>query len=652
EEATAEIRQKLHAIENPVLLEHATKEGFKKFVTEIRSMISKRPDERTPYEHQVASLASRQFDTHPDKLSEWLSEEQEAERQALLERLARFDSLKPEPLPTVKFVASDVGPIAPPTFIPDDPDKAPIAPGPPTILSAEPMEIVAPPEALQSTGRRTALARWITDPTNPMTARVIVNRVWQQHFGQGLAPTTSDFGHLGQPPSHPELLDWLASRFMEDGWSLKKLHRRILTSATYRQISSRPADDRLAELDPSNTLLRRMNPRRLSGEEITDAMLSASGELTKQKRAIYKPVRRNRIDPLLSLFDMPDRIRSSGSRHQTVTSTQALLLANGEWTHQRATAIADRLAAANDTDLVRAVYQKLYGRQPKPLELEMANRFLSSFRDITPDVSTPWVDAELSEMPGTGGQAIVVSPDSSLRVSRPYSAALPDSDFTIEAVVMLRSLYKDASVRTIAAHWTGNQSHPGWSFGVTSTKSRYQPRNLILQLVGTADDGELHYEVIPSDLRPELNRPYYLAVSVRLSDTSNEGITFYMQDLSRDDSELQIAHVAHEVNHDIRPNDPPSIGGRMGTHVWDGLIDRIQIHGAALSDNELRGEKSPHQIVDWAFEDAGQLGYDSSGNANHAVVAAGKTGTKTPQDPARAALIHALLNSNELIYVD
>ncbi|HUG68809.1 MAG TPA: DUF1553 domain-containing protein, partial [Pirellulaceae bacterium] len=350
--------------------------------------------------------------------------------------------------------------------------------------------------------------------------------------------------------------------------------------------------------------------------------------------------------------DMPDRIRSSGSRHQTTTSTQALLLANGEWSHQRATAMAGRFAAADDGDIVRSVHETLFGRQAKPLELDMANRFLADYREITPDESPTSAGPEVTKIPGTEGNALDVSPDNLLQVTLPSSESLPDGDFTIEAVVMLRSLYKDASVRTIAAHWDGSQTHPGWSFGVTSTKSRYKPRNLILQIVGKADDGELHYEVIPSDLRPELNKPYYLAASVKLSDTSTQGITFYMKDLSREDSELQTAHVAHEVNREFRPNIPLSVGGRLGTHVWDGLIDRIQVHNAALSADEIRTEKSPHQIVDWTFEDADDLGHDSSSHAHHATVSVGKPGTKTQSDHARVALIHALLNSNELIYVD
>jgi mono/diheme cytochrome c family protein len=385
EQATEQIRARLHEIESPALLAHASREGVDKFTKEIQGMIAARRSERSPYEHQIASLASNQFDLHPDKLSEWLDEETEAERQQLRRQLAEFDHLKPQPLPTLKFVASDVGPVAPTTIIPGTGDDAPVAPGFPEIVSDGPAEIPQLPEALQSTGRRTALARWITDPDNPLTARVIVNRVWQQHFGRGLVETCSDFGQLGTPPSHPELLDWLAQRFMADGWSLKRLHRLILTSATYQQSSTRKMDQQLATIDPQNVLLWRMNPRRLAGEEIHDAILAATGELSSDKRAIYQPVKRNKLDPLLAAFDFPDRVRSEGERHQTTTSPQALLLMNDPWLHERAKVMAEQIGATDVETLVQSATRRLYSRAATPRELEHARTFCDEYQAHVPD---------------------------------------------------------------------------------------------------------------------------------------------------------------------------------------------------------------------------------------------------------------------------
>ncbi|TWU21619.1 Planctomycete cytochrome C [Novipirellula galeiformis] len=657
EAATSEIRERLREIEYPVAIQHATREKADKFIAEIKAMIHKQPHERTPYEHQIASLAERQFDLPYDKLSKWLSEEQEQERQALHKKLAEFDAIKPEPLPAIDFVASDVGPVAPETFIPDASDKTPIAPGFITLLDDGDAEITSPPASLRSTGRRTALADWIASPENPLTARVIVNRVWQQHFGVGLVETSSDFGQLGVPPTHPLLLDWLASRFIEDGWSLKKLHRRILLSATYRQTSQRPIDEALSAADPHNELLWRMNPRRLSGEEITDAVLTASGELNSAKRAIYKTVRRNSPDPLLAAFDAPDRMRSVGKRHRTTTSPQALLLSNGSWSHDRATAIVRRIANRGDDELLIAnAYEALFSRQPSQDEVQMALEFLEHYAGETPEDPGPKIETLVS-MPKVAGHAIDLKPGGPMRVSLATSKELPDGDFTVEAVVLLRSLYENANVRTIVGHWNGNRTGAGWSLGVTSAKSSYKPRNLILQLVGKTATGEaLHYEVVASNLRPELNKPYYVAASVKLDDTSENGITFYLKDLSVKDAKLQVAHAKHTVTKGIRPNNDLTIGDRFGQHQWDGLIDSIRIEAKARDLTKVAqadsAEGLPNYVTDWQFEDKESIGFDSSGHQHHASTSINESDVASPRTRARIALVHALLNSNEFIYID
>ena len=654
EAATEDIRKELHEIESGPLLQHATREGFDKFIVEIRKMISKRVVDRTPYEQQIASLAARQFDLHPDKLPEWLDEKTEARRQELRKRLAEYDSMKPAPLPTQPFVATDVGPQAPPTYVGDDAENKAVEPGFLTILADKPATITPTPTALQTTGRRSALARWLTGPKNPLTARVMVNRIWQQHFGKGLVETASDFGHLGQPPSHPELLDWLASRFIEDGWSIKSIHRRILTSAAYRQTSLRAPDEKLQRIDPTNKLIWRVNPRRLTGEELIDTVLTASGELKSKKRAVYKTIRRNKLDPVMALFDYPDRIRSVGKRHQTTTSMQALLLTNGSWANERAAAMAGKLAGQSDADFVRDAYLPLLSREPSAEELSQATQFLQAYAALSPDETAKGAESLLVKMPGTGNQAVNFQAKKLPKLTARPSDSFPDGDFTIEAVVLLRSLYPDASVRTIAAHWDNNHRHVGWSFGVTSTKSAYKPRNLILQLIGNTNDDQEphHYEVVASNLRPELNKPYYLAASVSLRDTSEKGITFYMKDLSRKDSVMQTAKVPHEVVEGIRSNINLSIGGRLGHHSWDGPIDWVRLHNRALLAEEIADSTAGKPVGDWQFESADQLGYDTSEYANHLSVQSGDLQLKTPRDYARIALIHTLLNSNELLYVD
>jgi hypothetical protein len=660
ERATGDIRRRLDAIERPILLEHAKGEKPTMFPPEIQAMIAKWPEERTPYEQQIATLASRQFTLQPEKLHEHLDEAAAAERKHLLEQLAASQSLEPQPLPTQPFVATDVGPEAPVTRIPDDRTKTPIDPGFLTLLDSAAAVIEPPPPALRTTGRRAALARWIASPDNPLTARVIVNRVWQQHFGRGLSASASDFGHLGQPPSHPELLDWLASWFIREGWSLKKLHRLILTSATFRQASDRDPDDHITRVDPENKLLWRVNPRRLSGEELTDTICATADAVAAdktQQRAIYRPVRRNNPDPLLAAFDLPDRIQSAGERHRTTTPMQALLLANGDWAHEQARGIARRLQSLPESDFVATLHRRLYGREADEQEVRDATAFMAAYEAITPADRGRSEAEQLVAVPGIvegpAARAVALSPEGPLTIDLPEVACLPAADFTVRAVVLLRSLYEDAKVRTIAATWSGDPKQPGWSLGVTSTKSRYEPRNLILQLVGQTEDADnIHYEVVPSNLRLELDRPYFVAVSVDLDDLSDRGITFFVRDLSAPDAPLQTASVAHEVNRFIQDGGPLRLGTRADKQAWDGLVGRLRLDAARLSAAEIEAGDSREAVLDWRFDDPAVLGHDASGHGHHAHVAVGAIDRLSPREQARAALVHALLNDNELIYLD
>jgi hypothetical protein len=660
EQATADLRRRLDAIERPLLFQHAKGQQPKMFPPEIQTMIAKRPEDRTPYEHQIATLAARQFTFQPEKLEEHLDEAAAAERKQLLGQLAAYDSLKPKPLPVQAFVAGDVGPQAPLTRIPDDRTKTPIDPGFLTLLDADAAVIEPPPAALASTGRRTALARWIASEENPLTARVIVNRVWQQHFGRGLSASASDFGHLGQAPTHPELLDWLASWFIREGWSIKKLHRLILTSATFRQTSARDPDEQITSIDPENKLLWRVKPRRLSGEEITDTIAATAGRISigkTRRRAIYTPVQRNRPDPLLAAFDLPDRIQSAGERHRTTTPMQALLLANSDWAHEQARVIARQLAPLPDEVFVAMLHRQLFGRVATADELGDAAAFMAAYESITP-IDRSRTEAErLQSMPGIvdgpAAQAVALSPAGELAIDLLDTSCLPQADFTVRGVVLLRSLYENANVRTIAATWSGDPKQAGWSLGVTSMKSRYQPRNLILQLVGKTEDAEhIHYEVVASNLRLELDRPYFAGVSVDLDDLSENGITFFLRDLSQPEAPLQTAQVSHEVNRFIHDGDPLRLGSRPDKQAWDGLIARLRLDAARLTLPEIEAGVSREPVLDWRFDDPDAIAHDASGRGHHAHVSVGPIERLSPREWARVALIHALLNDNELLYLD
>ena len=386
--ATGDIRRQLDAIEQPALLKNTTGEGFGKFIDKIKTMIRKRPEDRTAYQRQIAELSERQFGVEPAKLPERLMGASKAEWERLRSELKAFEAQKPRPLPQVKFVVSDAGPVAPATRIPKKGDI--VEPGFLSILDPGPARITPPQAALQSTGRRTALAWWITDPDNPLMSRVMVNRLWQQHFGRGLAANTSDFGKLGEPPTHPELLDWLAARFVADGWSLKKMHRLIVTSATYRQASINEQSERA---DPANTWFARAPIRRLGAEQVRDGLLAVSGELDLEsggegvaadesnRRSVYRKVMRNSPNEVMHTFDMPDHISHMPQRNVTTTATQSLLLLNSEWTRQRAAALAKRLAKrhpGNAGAKIVDAHELAFGQAPLPSQLNDALAFLDA----------------------------------------------------------------------------------------------------------------------------------------------------------------------------------------------------------------------------------------------------------------------------------
>ena len=261
----------------------------------------------------------------------------------------------------------------------------------------------------ESTGRRTALAAWITDPRNRLASRVAANRLWQHHFGVGIVPSSNDFGRLGDKPTHPELLDWLARRLMADGWSTKAMHRLMMTSATYR-MSCVPGDDALAT-DPGNERLSRFRLRRLSAEELRDSLLAANGTINLElggpgvrpplpeevlatssrphdvwpltpepswtRRSVYMHQKRSIQDPLLAVFDQADIDNPCPVRFATVQPTQSLILFNGDFANEQARRLAERArgSAGSQRERAAAAIRFAYGRSATEAELDAADRF-------------------------------------------------------------------------------------------------------------------------------------------------------------------------------------------------------------------------------------------------------------------------------------
>lgn len=288
-----------------------------------------------------------------------------------------------------------------------------VGPAVPAVLVAQPLEFPQPALGARSSGRRRMLAAWIAAPENPLTWRVLANRVWQHHFGRGLVATPSNFGVSGGAPSHPELLDWLASRLIADGGRLKPFHRLILSSATYRQSSHDRVEGR--QIDPANELLWRMNVRRLEAEAIRDAVLSTSGRLNFEaggpgikpriraelltgsqrnkwpridregeehfRRSVYIYVKRQLLMPIMELFDAPTTTDSCAARMTSVVPTQALLLMNDDFIEEQSGFLAERAVAERGDELPRVLtrmFELALGRPPDPSRLHEAVSFVRS----------------------------------------------------------------------------------------------------------------------------------------------------------------------------------------------------------------------------------------------------------------------------------
>ena len=274
------------------------------------------------------------------------------------------------------------------------------------VLGGDPL-----PSGYEGSGRR-QLADWITRPENPLAARVLVNRIWQWHFGRGIVSTPSDFGFRGARPTHPKLLDWITAEFISSGWSIKHLHRVIMQSRTY-QLSSINQSEAL-QVDPENKLLWRHARRPLDAESMRDAMLAVSGNLDQaepgphpfpdvntwgftihhpfhavyesNQRSVYLMQQRNRRNPYLQLFDSADPNVSMGQRQATVTPTQALFLMNSRFVHEQANGLATRIVANSKTteEGVQLAFELGHGRQPAKPDFNSAVEFVTKYSEKFP----------------------------------------------------------------------------------------------------------------------------------------------------------------------------------------------------------------------------------------------------------------------------
>jgi|GEM_PF-4763262 len=359
-------------------------------------------DQRSDAEAALVKVVELELEPKETEITAELKANVRAEIAQLEARLKSLRAERPAPLSTA-WGLKDAGPVAPVTYLLHrgelERKSGIVDPRPPSAFFAGGQADSFGETAAEShtTGRRLRLARWMT--SQGQVARVIVNRVWQQHFGRGIVSTPNNFGELGEDPTHPELLDWLADDFIRNGWSVKRLHRQIAASRAFRQSSK--AAEAAVKADPLNELFSRQNRRRLTAEELRDGLLVLSGELKREHRggpgiapamppevlqrlktawrptpdenswmvrSVYLLVDRNLVLPILEEFDQPDTMTSCARRNQSTHALQSLAMLNHPWVIERARAIGQKALASGSSDPERlaTLYRHFTGQDPAP----------------------------------------------------------------------------------------------------------------------------------------------------------------------------------------------------------------------------------------------------------------------------------------------
>lgn len=434
EEATKDIRAKQKAIID-THREEALKYHKERYLTDSRAAIFKPKEQWTAQDrwvnHRLANVTDERSlhsffqekgeSTDPKTRDEKIAKQWE-ELDKLEKQLRKFNDLKPATLSNKISAMTELGhPDAPPSFVfaVGDHEKPleEVQPAFPEAITDEKPDIKPLPF---SSGRRSALVKWLTSPTNPLTARVYVNRIWDQYFGRGIVATVSDFGKAGQKPTHPELLDYLANKFVSDGWSVKKLHREILLSSVYRQ-SSAHRDD-VQQADGENQLLAVFPRQRLEAEQVRDSLLVAAGKLVDKvggpsvypplpkainttaanfaqdpswkvskdekdhnRRSLYVFTRRSLPYPILDSFNMASPQEAHSKREVTTTPLQALTLFNSEVIFDWSKSLAGRVineAGDDEADRIARLYEILFARKPDSQEKEKLTAFLDEQEEI------------------------------------------------------------------------------------------------------------------------------------------------------------------------------------------------------------------------------------------------------------------------------
>ena len=443
----APLRQEMRQIEEPYR-QRLAQEKYKKYPPNVQRAIAVPEDRRTPGEALLAEQVIRTTSVSSAEIDRIMAAPDLTRKRELNERIRALESQRPKPLPSASIVTDGDY-----RFAPDGPGDEP-APGkgvkreavqgtflftgpgryqpPPSyfLVRGDPESrgslmqpgfigvitygnppVENPPAHGRTSGRRKALAEWLGSTENPLTARVIVNRIWSHHFGTGIVGSLDNFGKMGQAPTHPELLDWLAVEFMQRGWSMKQMHRLIMMSEAYR-MSSQHEDSTATARDPENRYLWRYPIQRLDAEIVRDAIMAVSGALDLKmggppvfphipgeilasmsggiwkreddgpqswRRSVYVYRKRGLVFPMFEVFDLPDQNTTCGRRNVSTVPTQALALMNDAFVVRQAKLFADRVAEAAPGDSARQIdlaYRIALSRPPRQDEAQLAAAFL------------------------------------------------------------------------------------------------------------------------------------------------------------------------------------------------------------------------------------------------------------------------------------
>ena len=542
-------------------------------------------------------------------------------------------------------------------------------------------EFDPPPANAKTTKRRLQLARWIADTKNPLTARVIVNRLWQHHFGQGIVRTPNNFGFLADPPTHPKLLDWLAAEFIANGRSLKHIHRLILTSQTWQQASYHPQEAEYNDRDSGNRLWWKFERLRLDAEALRDSMLAASGELDltlggpsfqptispealeglsrktkawtaspsekQNRRSLYIHMKRGLLPPMMTTFDLCDATLSCGQRDVTTVPTQALALLNNNFVHGRSEHLARSIVASSKTteSQIKQVWTRILKRAPTPEELLLAHRHLNVQRDefsglgtvaeqvhdqlalhLRADAATPGRDdlvESLTDLSGNGHHATQPNTDQQPKLNRNGFGSQPTIEFSRRSFMHITGQPVERQSMTFICV-VNDHGPPGHREIISNWNRQQNVRTSIF--FGLTKENTVRFCDVFNDAGqiPDRGKPFVLSAvnGPQLSAVYHNGRVLR--------SRPQPLYT--------RKLDTPWVIGQQGNingEYWQGGIAEIRVYRGALDGKERRA-------VERELARRYQIKLKEPG----------KEDRRTPGLLALASLCHVLLNSNEFIFVD